>query len=233
MNKKTLTYLIGGSLILSAAVIYRISDDNSSSTSRLKIEKNNEKVKQVDSRKFAPPVRGEVADTIDALARQIIAQSPNQEESVVFLAEAKSYRIEEMRSRRAKERADSAKANYDADFWQRKRGRIDADLAKEQESESIDTQAGTQNRYQGNGNTYSRQKSDLPIVRSEGVLLELFTLRAILKEGNTYVARLSYGDKRVPAKEGYTLFGKVKVDSVSRSEIVLSKGDESVTLYAY
>ena len=83
------------------------------------------------------PERGHISDSIDALARKIVESAPNQEEAYTFLVEAKSYRIQELRNRRAQERAAEEKARYDAELWNRKRGQIDVELAKEAENSSI------------------------------------------------------------------------------------------------
>jgi hypothetical protein len=94
----------------------------------------------------------------------------------------------------------------------------------------VDTQAG-QNLYQGNASP--NQSSTQLVDVKKDITLGDFTLRAIIKEGPDYVARLAYGSRFVPAKEGYTLFGKVDVKSVSSNEVVLMKGSDEVTLYAY
>jgi len=234
MNKRTKVLAIGAAVILSTAIGYRVYDSNAGNavaTSKYSPEANRatESKPQVKSVARVPD-KGHISQSIDSLARQIVANSPNQEEAFTFLVEAKSYRIQELRARRAKERAEEAKAQYDADLWSRKRGQIDVELAREAEKGSVDTQAG-QNLYQGNA-PISQQVSQLSDIKKEITLAD-FALRAIIKEGPDYVARLAYGDRNVPAKEGYTLFGKVDVKSVSSNEVVLMKGSDEVTLYAY
>lgn len=235
MNKRTKVLAIGAAVILSTAIGYRIYDSNAGSTvvaSKKSSEttRANESQPQVKSVARVPD-KGHISQSIDSLARQIVANSPNQEEAFTFLVEARSYRIQELRARRAKERAEEAKAQYDADLWSRKRGQIDVELAREAEKGSVDTQAGSQNFYQGNA-PVSQQVSKLSDIKKEITLAD-FALRAIIKEGPDYVARLAYGNRNVPAKEGYTLFGKVDVKSVSSNEVVLMKGTDEVTLYAY
>ncbi|MCS6271901.1 hypothetical protein G3489_19690 [Shewanella baltica] len=180
------------------------------------------------------PERGHISDSIDALARKIVESAPNQEEAYTFLVEAKSYRIQELRNRRAQERAAEEKARYDAELWNRKRGQIDVELAKEAENSSINTQAGRQSAYINedvNQSSFQRVDADFKDVRDAA--LSDFMLRAIIKDGDTYMARLSYKERAMPAKAGYTLLGKIKVLSVNASQVVLKKNDDTVTLYAY
>lgn len=234
MNKRTKVLAIAATVILSTAIGYRVYDNNAGSVvvaSQNNPETiTNEPKPQVKSVARAPD-KVRISQSIDSLARQVVANSPNQEEAFTFLVEAKSYRIQELRARRAKERAEEAKAQYDADLWSRKRGQIDVELAREAEKGSVDTQAGSQNFYQGNA-PVSQQVSQYSDIKKEIILAD-FALRAIIKEGPDYVARLAYADRNVPAKEGYTLFGKVDVKSVSSNEVVLVKGSDKVTLYAY
>lgn len=234
MNKRTKVLAIGAAVILSTAIGYRVYDSNARSAAAT-LKSSPEATKSTESKSkmksvVRTPGKGHVSQSIDSLARQIVANSPNQEEAFTFLVEAKSYRIQELRARRAKERAEEAKAQYDADLWSRKRGQIDVELAREAEKGSVDTQAG-QNLYQGNA-PVSQQVSQYNDIKKEITLAD-FSLRAIIKEGADYVARLAYRDRNVPAKEGYTLFGKVDVKSVSSNEVVLVKGSDEVTLYAY
>jgi flagellum-specific peptidoglycan hydrolase FlgJ len=234
MNKRTKVLAISATVILSTAIGYRVYD--SSAGSAVVASQNspetitNEPNPQVKSVARAPD-KVRISQSIDSLARQVVANSPNQEEAFTFLVEAKSYRIQELRARRAKERAEEAKAQYDADLWSRKRGQIDVELAREAEKGSVDTQAGSQSFYQGNA-PISQKVSQYNDIKKEIILAD-FALRAIIKEGPDYVARLAYGDRNVPAKEGYTLFGKVDVKIVSSNEVVLVKGSDEVTLYAY
>ena len=234
MNKRTKVLAIGATVILSTAIGYRVYDSHARSA--VFASQNspetiaNEPKTQVKSVARVPD-KGRISQSIDSLARQVVANSPNQEEAFTFLVEAKSYRIQELRARRAKERAEEAKAQYDADLWSRKRGQIDVELAREAEKGSVDTQAGSQNFYQGNA-AVSQQVSQYSDIQKEITLAD-FALRAIIKEGPDYVARLAYGNRNVPAKEGYNLFGKVDVKSVSSNEVVLVKGSDEVTLYAY
>lgn len=234
MNKRTKILMVGAAVVLSTAIAFRVYDSSAGSP----VVASNPSANNAAVNEPAPqartvsrvPDKGHIAESIDSLARQIVANSPNQEEAFTFLVEAKSYRIQELRARRAKERAEEAKAQYDADLWSRKRGQIDVELAREAEKGSVDTQAG-QNLYQGNAS--SNQSSTQLVDVKKDITLGDFTLRAIIKEGPDYVARLAYGSRFVPAKEGYTLFGKVDVKSVSSNEVVLMKGSDEVTLYAY
>lgn len=235
MNKRTRVMAIGAAVILTTAIGYRVYDSSDRSvsvaTNSSAVSPSVNEPKQQTKTVSRVPDKGHIAQSIDSLARQIVANSPNQEEAFTFLVEAKSYRIQELRARRAKERAEEAKAQYDAELWSRKRGQIDVELAREAEKGSVDTQAGSQNLYQGNVSG-SQQINQLTDAKKE-IALGDFALRAIIKEGPDYVARLAYGNRFVPAKEGYTLFGKVDVKSVSSNEVVLAKGSDEVTLYAY
>lgn len=235
MKNRTKVLAASAAVILVAAIGYRFYDSSNSnnivaSKTHKETTRNTETtnpVKPVDR----VPEKGYVSKSIDFLARQIVENSPNQDEAYTFLVEAKSYRIQELRARRAKERAEEAKAQYDAELWSRKRGQIDVELAREAEKGAVDTQVGSQQLYQGNA-TFGQQVNQLSDVKKEITLAE-FSLRAIIKEGSDYVARLAYGDSFVPAKEGYTLFGKVEIKSVSSNKVVLAKGSDEVTLYAY
>ncbi len=234
MNKRTLILAAGSLGILMSAMGYRMMSNlpstqtvKSASVAPVKNPASTAAVKQ----QIKVPARGVVATSVDALASQIVANSPNQEEAYSFLVEAKSYRIQELRARRAKEKAAEEKARYDADMWARKRDQIDDELAKASEKDSVDTQSASRM----NRNRIRRDDRRQTAVKEKSSVIELsqFALRAIIKEGSDYIARLNYDNKSIPAKQGYKLFGKVDVKSVSAQEVVLAKDEEQVTLYAY
>lgn len=236
MSKRTKVLAVSGIVILASAIGYRVYDGatvNTISVSKGSLEKKiiEESTSQVNSMERIPD-KGYISQSINSLAWDIVANSPNQEEAFTFMVEAKSYRIQELRARRAKERAEEAKALYDADLWSRKRGKIDDDLAREAEKGSVDTQAGSQNLFQDNV-LKNKKINKFSTSKKKEITLADFNLRAIIKEGSHYVARLDYRSRPVPAKAGYTLFGKVDVKQVSSNSVVLMKGSEEVTLYAY
>ena len=235
MNKRTTVMAIGAAVILTTAMGYRVYDSSERSVSVATDNTVTPTVVDVPKQQRKTisrvPDKGHIAQSIDSLAHQIVANSPNQQEAFTFLVEVKSYRIQQLRTRRAKERAEEAKAQYDAELWSRKRGQIDGELAREAEKGAVDTQAGSQNLYQGNA-AGSQPISQLTDAKKD-IALGDFALRAIIKEDHDYVARLAYGNRFVPAKEGYTLFGKVDVKRVASNEVVLTKGSDEVTLYAY
>ena len=237
MNKRTKILAISAVVILSSAVGYRVYDSNAKKTvvANTPVVKNgNSQNTPIKNKKniIKKPERGYISQSVESLARQIVENAPNQDEAFSFLVEAKSYRIQELRKRRAKERAEEEKARYDAELWNRKRGQIDLELAKELEVESIDTQAG-QRRGSFNNQPTHFQTNTQDAVKAKKLSLNDFVLRAIIKENGNYIARLAYNNKYMPAKTGYKLFGEVNVDSVSSNQVVLTKGDKKVTLYAY
>lgn len=239
MNKRMIVMIVGGAIILLAAVGHRLYMSKSSSSApiaTLQGTNNGEPDRKGKTEATVrTPKRGYISTSIDNMARQIIENAPNQEEAFSFLVEAKSYRIQELRARRAKEKAAEEKARYDAELWHTKRGQIDIELAKEAEKDSVDTQAGPTNGYVGNARGVSNQR--VSTVKDnktyKNVSLNEFTLRAIMKDGNGYVARIAYSGRNMPAKTGYKLLGNVMVDSVTANQVVLKKGDDSVALYAY
>ena len=236
MNKRTKILAIGSAVLLCSSIGYRVYDSQAASNTA-----NVNKAKPTLTAKVNSgasentvvriPPKGRISESIDSLARQIIANAPNQEEAYTFLVEAKSYRIQDLRARRAKGKAEESKANYDSELWQKKIGQIDNELAKDLEKDSIDTQAGSHDPYKG-ASSFS-QKVDYKAPTKKEVSLDSFSLRAIIKEGADYVARLSFGERSLPAKVGYKLLGKVDVVSITSNEVVLSMGDNQVTLYTY
>lgn len=239
MNKRTKILAIGSAIILCSSIGYRIynSQSASSNNSVVMAPQNinvGNKPRPNERASITPPPKGHIAQSIDNLARQIILDSPNQEEAYTFLVEAKSYRIQELRSRRAKGRAEESKASYDSEFWQKKITQIDDELAKDIEKDSIDTQAGSGNALQNMNYRSNNPMEQRPLPSADTnkkINLDRFVLRAIIKEGTSYVARLSYGERRFPAKKGYKLLGKVEVESVTSDEVALSMGENQVTLY--
>lgn len=236
MNKRTKILAVGSAVVLCSAIGDRMyssgasakfsSADSNTSTILSTVNSNRENKPVIST-----PDKGHISQSIDSLARQIIANAPNQEEAYTFLVEAKSYRIQALRARRAKGKAEESKANYDSALWQKKIGQLEADLAKNLEKEPIETQAGRHHAYQGNPsfNQSVESKTDA----KKKITLDNFALRAIIKEGANYVARLSYGERTFPAKKGYKLIGKVDVKKVTSNEVVLAMGDNQVTLYTY
>ena len=238
MNKRTVILAASAACILLIAIGYRVYDGNKS-TAAVNTDVQSVQLLGAQSTSIQPAIRipekGRIAQSIDALAHQIVSSSPNQEEAYSFLIEAKSYRIQELKARRAKERAEEAKANYDAELWRRKIGQIDAELAKQNEKSAVDTQAGSQN-FQGNfqPNFTTGQRVVNEADDSKKVIqLSDFSLRAIVRDGEGFVARLAYGNRNMPAKQGYTLLGKVNVKRVTANQVVLDKDGDELTLYAY
>lgn len=240
---RTVVMVIASSLILSLAFGYRFISDSESrnvTVSNLEVTKNfsvDNKPRNSSEATSSAPLRGNLDQSISTLANQIVENSANQHEAYAFLVEAKSYRIQEMKTRRAKEKADEAKAVYDAAFWDKKMGKIDSELSKDTSNAAVDTQAGApkqrydvQTGYRGYEQDITGQ-ADLP--KKQKIELGNFVLRAIIREGNSYVARISYGDRTVPAKTGYTILGKVKVQEVSAERVVLKMNDETLPLYSY
>ncbi|NQY36332.1 MAG: hypothetical protein HRT37_15425 [Alteromonadaceae bacterium] len=248
MNKRTLIMGIAASVFLFSSIGYRVYDGYSKEIAAVNpsIDKSmSSNVSNTNNIKnklniIQPPDRGYISQSIESLARQIVENAPNQDEAYAFLIEAKSYRIQELRKRRAKERAEEEKSLYDAELWKRKRKQINAELTKNLEVDSIDTQAGQRrgnfnhlpsnhsNNYKNNNNSSSQNNYSL-----ENLSLNDFVLRAIIKDKGQYIARLGYKDKHIPAKEGYKLFGEIKVESVTSNQVVLSKDKKQIILYAY
>lgn len=241
MNKRTKVLAIGSAILLCSAIGYRyynsqvsLNADLTPSINRNEVDRNHPS--QADNTIVREPIRGRIAQSIDSLARQIVLDAPNQEETYTFLVEAKSYRIQDLRARRAKGKAEESKASYDSEYWRKKISQIDSELAKDIEKDSIDTQAGISNAIQNStyqSNRDFEHKPQLSVESKNKISLDNFVLRAILKDGSSYVARLSYGERRLPAKKGYKLLGKVTVKSVTSDEVILALGDNEVTLYTY
>ncbi len=244
ISKQTGVMAITAVLLLSVTIGYRMLDGakhktGMAETSLATTTENKVLSKELsDKAVVRTPDKGYIASSIDDLARQIVSSAPNQEEAFGFLIEAKSLRIQNLRARRTKERAVEEKARYDAELWHKKRSQIDQEIAQALEKDAIDTQAGSQAFYSTNGRAGHGEANQAQALSSmlntpSPFNLNDFLLRAIIKEEHGYVARLSYQNKFVPAQTGYLLFGQLKVVSITAAQVVLSKDDEKVTLYAF
>lgn len=236
INKRTKILGSVSGAILILAIGFRVFDGQSTMSaegSNAAVLNNNSSIgNNKDNNKIMRiPPAGHISQSIDELARQIVANAPNQQEAFSFLVEAQSLRIQTLQARRAKERADESKSNYDAELWDRKIVSIDEDIAKDLEKGSVETQPGKNRIQQQYGRNAGAKNNEFKAPKS--VQLSDFTLRAIIKDDGKYVARISYRSKVLPAKEGYKLLGKVNVNSITSSQVELSKGNETLMLYAH
>lgn len=187
------------------------------------------------------PSKGVVPKSIENLANQIVANSPNEMEAYSFLVSAKSYRIQELQTRRAKDRAAEQKALYEAELYKSKLKFIPEELELEQTTRKaqLEQNKNTQtsdlsNEYKGNSiRTVNNGRTTTGSTENAPLKLSDFRLRAILQDGDEYVASLANGERSLPARKGYTLLGKVKVLNVLPDRVELGLGKERYTLYSY
>lgn len=244
--KTRLPVVIGGVAIIAASIGYTIYDSHSSqvvidqpaASVEQKLSSTGQMSGDHQSTIARVPELGNVPESIDVLANEIVANSPNPLEAYSFLVEAKSYRIQELKKRRAKEKAEEEKAKYDAALFKHKienLGReleLEMDIKRAQLASNSDADVNTTPQYKGNviptGNGFAAPKKEKP-----SLSLKDFRLRAIIQDGNEYKASLAAGQHKLPAKAGYTLLGEFKVVSVLEDSVTLSKGSDRYTLYSY
>lgn len=240
MESKTRKQLIVAAVIIVVAVSWRIySDSNKKVTVAKKANPVTEQKSSMSKRSERPvkdlhePEYGNVPKSIEILARDIVEGAPNKVEAFAFLVEARSYRIQEMRKLRNKAAAESAKAAYDTELWTKKQSGIEAELNKDEEEKSISTQRGgtvghpNRSRYVESG-----IEQNVGVKSNPKKSLNDFVLRALILQGDEYVARLSYQQQRMSAKKGYKLLGDIDVTDVAADSITLTLDDKTLTLYA-
>jgi hypothetical protein len=229
VNERTKRLTIISTLLLSIAIGYRVYDA-SVSDEILDVKVNQMQpihaLQNKEKRAVKLPERGYITESIDSLARQIIEDAPNKDEAFGFLVESEAFRIQELRKKRIQERAKEEKARYDAEYWNKKRKHIDRDLTKGEKTPKISNDQNENNFERINGGFIRPLKKN-----NSG--LNGFVLRAIIKEGTHYIARLSYKNQYIPAKEGYTLQENVTVVSIRSDQVILKKGTKTITLYTY
>lgn len=193
------------------------------------------KVEPSSKPEFKIPVRTNIDKSIDILASQIVAGSPNQHEGFSALTESKSLRVQRIKTRRAEEREKEAQANYNANLLAYKSNYIPEIVAKE--LSNSDKEEATNRSVKSESGTYRNhraiEKDDELNAKSE-IELSDFKLRAIIQDSSDkLMARLSFKGRRLSAKAGDNLMSTIKVNSVANDKVVLTKGAESLSLYAY
>lgn len=244
MNNKRPLIMLSCTVILLTTAYFYVNKSSPENATEYSYDANSNEGSKTTNQQPTPtvkvPPRASVSASIDALAEQIVALSANQDEAYNFLVEAKSYRIQDIRTLRTESRAIEEKARYDSEFWEKKRANIDAELAKELDdvkSPSVETQnfrnnsQNLRNNTQINGMNNSLDKSDLK--NNKDVVIHDFYLRAIIEAESGFIAKISYKGRNLSAKKGELLMGKVKVSEIDKDFVKLLYKDESLNLYTY
>lgn len=175
------------------------------------------------------PEKAKINQSVDQLAGQLVELSPNKAEALVTAAEAKSLRVQTLRTKRTEQMAAEAKAAYDYAFYKAKTENAGKEASLAVEKKDVETAKNPQPYQQHFMVEKDQPKVDKPKSSASDVRLKGILSTADL-DGN-WKALLTHKGSTQAYREGQRVDDEIFVKEIDRHKVVLSQGDKSYTLY--